>query len=516
MILITSSFILSFTDLGRVSLWNNNEPRYAHTARNMLESGDWIIPRYKGKLRVDKPILTYWLIAASSKLINHGEVNEFTARFPFALMGIMGVMIIFFLGRSLYNEKAGFIAGFSLLFTCEYIITARRCLPDMALCFFVLLTFYFLYLGYKSEESKDLYLLAYIPAALGFLTKGPVAIIIPIVAILLYLAAKGELKEVRNLQLLWGSILFLALVLPWFLAVGAQFSEKFFLLHNLKRFLKGLDHQRPWYFYLQALPFDYAPPAFFLPAGLWLFRKEKEKSPLLLPLLWFFTVIVIFSLAAAKRVVYLLPCAPPLALITGIVIAKELDCIEEKGFKALSFLGIGLSFLALTFAPFLPLIFKMEVPKWFYVLALVPLFCITLYLFRPKESVKLLLTCLGLFFFIAWFTYFIHFQPRYDRCCRSATPLAETIKPIVNHAPLYRLGSFDAALEYYLGRPYLPKISYEELKLGVPGRFFVISKGKNLKKLRRSARDKLRLVLKAKSRGKEFVLLESSHLASLK
>ncbi len=506
-LLVVSSF-LCFCNLGEVSLWNNNEPRYAHTARNMLEAKDWITPMYKGRLRADKPILTYWLIMASAKLLNHGEVSEFAARFPFALLGVLGVVLIFFFGASLVGLRAGFISGLTLLFTLEYISTARRCLPDMALCFFISLTLFLFYKGYTSSERKGLfYLLAYLPAALGFLTKGPVAIVIPGGVILLYLVARRDLRETRNFRMLPGLVLFLAIVLPWFLVVGPKFSRNFFLLHNLKRAVDGLDHQKPWYFYFEAVTVPYAPALFLFPAGVWLWREDREGtgSPLLLPLLWVTFTFVLFSVSATKRVIYLLPIAPPLALTAGLVIERVLEGHKDNTFLRLAGLGIGLSFLSLTLVPFLTIYFGLSPSPLLFSSSILPL--IALLYFR-KERLRGLI-CLGALLFSAYALYLLHFLPQYDRAYRSAKPLASEISGTVHRNPLYRMGSFDAALEFYLGRAYIPKLSSdEELEhlAGAPDRAFILMRERNWRALDDKARAKLRPILRRDSRDKHYVL----------
>ena len=515
-ILLVASSILCFVNLGKISLWNNNEPRYAHTARNMLESGDWITPRYKGELRVDKPILTYWLIAASSKLLNHGKVNEFTARFPFAVMGVLGVIILFFFGRAVSGDLAGFVGALALLFTNEYILTARRSIPDMALCFFILMTLFLFYQGYQSVERKRLfYTLAYIFAALGFLTKGPVAVVIPGGTVFVYLVVRRDLRGLRRLFYIPGVILFFAVTLPWFIMVGPEFCKGFFLLHNVKHGLVGLDHQKPWYFYFPALPVCFAPASLFLPAGVWGWLKERDRagSPFLLPLIWFFFTLLIFSMAAAKRVVYLLPVTPALALLTGMAISRFLEGELDKGFNALVETGIALSFLCLAVAPFLPMYFKLHTGGWLPALAIIPIFLFILHIKRPEAKTDALIF-LGLLFFAAYGLYFIHYQPQYDRFHRSAKPLATRIKKVVDDAPLYRMGSFDAALEFYLGRPYLPKISdagdLKEAFLKTPKRFFIITRAKDWERLDKAYKSKLQVVFATVSRGKRFVLLEST------
>ncbi len=506
--LLLSSSILCIAGLGRVSLWNNNEPRYAHTARNMVVSGDWINPTYKGKLRTDKPPLTYWLIALSAEAFNHGKVNEFTARLPFAILGVMGVWLTYLMGELLYGEAGGVMSGLFLLLTLEYLITARRCLPDMALTFFVLLTILLMFKGYQSSQRKPIYYtMASIPAALGFLTKGPIALVIPLGAMGIFLLLKGELKTLKPSHVLPGSVLFLALVAPWFLAVDRRFLADFFLVQNLQRFSNGFDHHKPWFFYLQCLPWNFAPSSYFLPLGIWGAVKEKRESPLLLPLCWFTFTLILLSLAASKRVLYLLPVAPALALVAGGMVARVMEGSPDSRSSTLFHLGLASTLITLSCSAFLPMFFHLHPQPWFYLSALIPLSLLALLRIVPAtlQSALAALLVIG-----AYSLYFLVFQPTYDRTRRSAKPLAAAVATRVKNAPLYKMGFFDAALEYYLGREKVPEVAdTDELEMVSldHSRFFLILRDEDWETLYPPLKSEFQPVLERESRGKRFVLL---------
>ncbi len=508
-LVIAASAFLFTANLGKISLWNNNEPRYAHTARNMLILHNWITPIYKGKLRADKPVLTYWLIIISAVLLNRGKINEFVARISFALSAILCIAVTILFAKELEDETAGILSGIFLLFTVEFFETARRCLPDAPLCLFITLAFFFFYKGFKTSRKK-FHLGCYAASALGFLTKGPVAVVIPLGTIIIFLALVGRLDELKQMKPLQGLLLFSAIALPWYIAVGPEFCREFFLLHNLKHALKGLDHVKPWYFYIEAAPVSYAPSAFFVPAAVCLQKREGKASSLLLPLTWATFTFTIFSLAAAKRVIYLLPLAPALAMTAGITTAKGLK--NSEPLKKLIWLGVHLSFILMGLAVFAPILFRIPCPKAFYLLFPVPI--AAAYLAAKRKSLISALILLFAMAFIAYSLYVLWFLPVYDRLHRSAKPLARKIKEIADDQPLYRLGSFDAALEYYLGRLYIPKVEgpkdLERLLQKPPSKkFFIITRERNWKKLPPVVKSKLSIALKMRNRDKLFLLLRS-------
>ena len=106
-LLVGFCFFLYFLNLGRWDLWNPDEPRYAQVAREMVNGGDWILMHCNGKMYADKPPLFFWLIAFFS-FVWQG-FSSFSVRFPAALFGTLTVLLTFFLGRSLYSSRTGFL-----------------------------------------------------------------------------------------------------------------------------------------------------------------------------------------------------------------------------------------------------------------------------------------------------------------------------------------------------------------------------------------------------------------------
>ena len=98
-------------NLGAASLWDVDEGNNAEAAREMLESGNWIIPTFNYELRVEKPALLYWMQLGAYRLFG---INEWSARLPSALAALAAVLLIYELARDMFDSCVGLVAGFAL------------------------------------------------------------------------------------------------------------------------------------------------------------------------------------------------------------------------------------------------------------------------------------------------------------------------------------------------------------------------------------------------------------------
>jgi len=182
-ILTIVCIFIFFYGLGNMALTDPDETFYAETAKEMLKANEWITPLIFGKPQFEKPILYYWLVELSFKFFG---VNEFAARFPSALFGIIGCLAIYFIGRILFSSLSGLIASLFTATCTQYIIITRACVTDVVLTAFITLCFLFFLLGLE-KENKLFYIISAVMAALAVLTKGPIGVFIPAVIIGLYM-----------------------------------------------------------------------------------------------------------------------------------------------------------------------------------------------------------------------------------------------------------------------------------------------------------------------------------------
>ena len=204
-------------NLGTSSIWDASEAVYAETSREMLTTGDYLAPHFNFKPRVQNPPLTYWIIAASYKVFG---ISEFAVRLPGALAAIGVILFTYGIARLLYNPRAALIAAMITAATARIFILARRLPIDIFLLFFLMATLFFLLRAILTRKTH-FWLCAYVFAGFGFLTKGPVALLIPAGACLIWAVWSRKLK-LRETHPLSGATVFLAIVLPWYLLISSR------------------------------------------------------------------------------------------------------------------------------------------------------------------------------------------------------------------------------------------------------------------------------------------------------
>ena len=149
--------------------FKGDESFYFQSARQMLESGDWITPYYFDTPRFEKPILYYWIVASFFKIFG---ISWNIARLASAISMALVVVLTYLWGLMFYNKGVGLFASLVMVSTLATFRYARLALPE---AFFLLLLCLSLYLLLKRH-----YYLAYIAIGISFLTKGPVGFILPL------------------------------------------------------------------------------------------------------------------------------------------------------------------------------------------------------------------------------------------------------------------------------------------------------------------------------------------------
>lgn len=317
---------LWFATLGTRRLLNPDEGRYAEIAREMLVSGDWVTPRLNGIKYFEKPPLQYWMTASAYQAFGQ---NEFAARFWTGLTGFAGIVLIGFTGLRLFGRTAGTMAAAVLASSLLYVVIGHLNTLDMSLAFFLQLTVCGFLLAQHSPAAsraeRNWMLLAWSSAALAFLSKGLIALILPSLTLLVYTAITREGSAWRRLHIGKGLPLFLALALPWLMAVSLanpEFPRFFFIHEQFERFLSNVhDREGPWWYFLPLFALGSLPWTF---VALRQFRTSWQldgQRPGLQPrrflMLWVVVVIGFFSLSHSKLPPYILPVMPMFALLLG-------------------------------------------------------------------------------------------------------------------------------------------------------------------------------------------------------
>ena len=322
--LVFLCLLLFFFQLGARPIWDIDEGMHASTSKDMVLSGDWVTPTFNGENFYDKPILHNWFVALSFLVFGF---TEFAARLPAAILGLGCVMATYLLGRRMSGPKTGFLSGVILATNGEFIILSRTVVHDISLAFFVTLTLFSFYMGFKNEKHRRRYvLLCYVSSGFAVLAKGPLGVLLPALIIGLFLLLEGKLHFLREMVTGWGILIFFAITAPWYILISLSnkdYAGYFFIDQNLMRFLSPkAQHHGPFYYYFPVLLGGFFPWSCFLPLALYHplrggFRKLDEGTVFLM--VWFVIVFVFFTLASSKLSTYILPLFPAVSLLVGLL-----------------------------------------------------------------------------------------------------------------------------------------------------------------------------------------------------
>ncbi len=322
---IIFSGLILFFNLGARSLENHGYLRYAEVAREMIRSGEWVVPHLNGEVFIDKPPLLFWLIAIPSSI--YGSVTPLLAKWPSAFSAWMGVIILFLWGKRIYGTtQSGLIAGGVLLSSYQYFSQARLAKTDTLLCLFILLSLYFFTLGYGEVRRRRtlFYGLSFFSMGLGVLTKGPFGLIPPFIIISALLIKERRWRIWISREFLLGYIILALTVLPWiFLFISRVGLEQYIALVKETQIL---TRKAPIYFYFIEIWGQFFPWSLLLPFlffYLWRQRNRLWHSRESFFLIWFIVLLTLLTLFKYRASRYLLPALPPLALMIGGVWRKR-------------------------------------------------------------------------------------------------------------------------------------------------------------------------------------------------
>ena len=351
-----------FVGLGRPAITDSDEAFYAQAGREMVETGDWVTPRYNGEHRFEKPVLFYWLVALAYLPAGAGE---FAARLPSALAGLGLVLAAFACARRWYDGDTALLAGAVTATSFGYVAVARQALPDLALaCFITAATwaaFEALVVPRPTGEGRRGWLAAAgVALAAAFLTKGPVGVVLPALAVgppaVWRCIAEGRSRTAgagrdpygrsrtagagRPLARLAGDVgllalICLALTLPWFAAMtathGTAYLDRFFIAENVQRFATDrYQHDpRPVWFYLPIvigglLPWSPLMLIFWRPLRGVMAGVRRVGSTEVRLALWALAPLLFYSISIGKQPRYVLPVLPPLAMLLARGLSRAL------------------------------------------------------------------------------------------------------------------------------------------------------------------------------------------------
>ncbi len=351
LLFITALILLS--TVGTYGVIESSDARYAEIGREMFISKDWLHPNLLDIHHYHKPPITYQITALGYELFG---VNAFGARFFLQIAILVQMLLVYLLTLQFTpNKKTGLWAA-AIYFTFPLVLVASRNLTtDAFLTTFTLLSIY-VWVRYRKEgQSLWLYIFT-LSLGLGFLTKGPVVFLAPTLFALLYNRLETS-KQTWNIHHIAAWSLFIAIAASWFLYLAIDnpaFWDYFIGRQTVDRFSHNVfSRSEPFWYFIALAPLLGMPWLLLLP---WFIKKLKLKfstdtieSILLLAVA---VPLIFFSISTSKRILYILPLYPLLAVVIALMLQKTK---EEKSIFVLRFIASYalLLFIALGIAPWI-------------------------------------------------------------------------------------------------------------------------------------------------------------------
>lgn len=457
--LLCCVMIFSFM-LGVRPLNSPDETRYSSVSLEMVQTHDYITPRVNGIKFLDKPVLFYWVQAASIHLFG---LNNWSFRLVPALFACIGCLALFLFAASICDRKTAWLAGMMLASSPIYFFAAHYVNMDMAIAVFITLCLSCFYQAENSDtlSHRKLYLYGfYIFAALGFLTKGLIGFVLPGLVILVWMIWQRQWSILKWIFSPLGIFLFLIISLPWFVAVqraNPDFLHYFFIFEQFDRFSQaGFNNMMPWWFYLAVIGVTLLPWSILIIPNVIYFIRNSDRYSKIEKFLtsWVIVVLVFFSIPHSKIITYILPLVPPLILLLA---RGTMLMVDDKKYSAYysSFNMIG--FFLLTIAAMVSLYWYPEYQTFIvaklYLYIFIGLFAVGTLIhyayYRTKNWFAQLITTgmiTLLFFAVAMFAF--------QWPSNSIIPIGETLQNLLK--PGDKIASYETypyELAFYVNRP---------------------------------------------------------------
>ncbi|MBV9067274.1 MAG: glycosyltransferase family 39 protein [Acidobacteria bacterium] len=300
--------------LGGFPLLDPDEGRNAEVGREMAATNDYVMPRLDGLPYLDKPIVYFASEAAAMEVLGPTEV---AARLPAFLFTIAGAAFLWWFAKRVWGSDEAFIAAIVFLATPLAVAFSRTVIFDAALALFITMATAFFYLACE-ERARKWSALAWLAIGLGVITKGPVAIALPLLVAIPYAIWRKRFRALWS----WGGLaLFVLAVAPWVWAVSRvipDFLHYVVVTETAQRLAtKALKRTGPpWYFipYLLAGALPWSIVLLGSPRAI----DRRDRSTIYL-LLWIAIPFIFFSISQSKRPQYILPLMAPVALLVARV-----------------------------------------------------------------------------------------------------------------------------------------------------------------------------------------------------
>ncbi len=343
-----------FFQLGRPGLGDPDEGRNAEAAREMLASGDWVTPHMDGVVYLDKPPAFFWAVAISYALFG---VTEMSARAPSACFALATILLLFLFARRRLGVPAAWLAGLTLALSPLYIVFGRIVIFDMMLTFCMTVAVLAAFVAIESDGDRRLPgALFFSAAGLGTICKGPVAMVVPLLVTVAWALARRRPRALLHLRFGSGALVYFAILVPWLVLVESRnpgYLRYAIVGENLQRMTSNrFETARPFFFYAKVVLPGLFPWILLCAVAGWRRARasfsgrpfvnawrtgrarlagESNARRLLVAYAatWLFVLLLFFSLVASKRPSYMVPCAVPVAILSGHLWARAFERRRE-------------------------------------------------------------------------------------------------------------------------------------------------------------------------------------------
>ena len=327
--------------LGLHGLWIPDETRYAQISQEMLLSGNWVTPHFMGVRYFEKPAAGYWLIALGQAVFGQ---NLFGVRIASALTTALSVWLAYLIARRMWHDPRKSFAC-ALLYLSFGLVAGQAGYSnlDPQFTFWVNLSLVALWFALDSPTTRGRLIswtVLAVACAMGFMTKGFLALALPVLIALPYMLWQRRLGELLRYGPLAVAVALL-LCLPWVWAIHVQepdYWRFFFWNEHVRRFTSATaQHARPWWFFLPIMVVACLPWAGMLPATLAKMWQQRRQPAIAFLALWMLLPLFFFSLSNGKLPTYIMPCLLPLALLMGHALT---ELLQQGKSRAISINGL--------------------------------------------------------------------------------------------------------------------------------------------------------------------------------
>lgn len=335
-VIIFASLLFTTT---RSTLWDRDEPRFSEATVEMVHSGNYLVPTFRGELRPDKPILIYWLMSLPVRIFGP---TELACRFFAPVGAALACLMTYRMGWHLFGPGVGFMAMIILTTTPLLLVTGTAATTDAVLLATIVWAFVIFEAGLRSGLKKIHVVMLSLALGAALLTKGPVGLIIPLLGVIaiLIVARKFSFTWAAYLlpSVILGIVIFLAWAIPANEATHGEFFRRGIGYHVMARTARPIDsHGGNFFlflpFYIPVVILAFFPWTLFLPSALsalWGGRIGGEHGRSFL-FGWMISTFLLMSFVSTKLPHYILPIWPALSLVvTGTISAAEKGTLAPR------------------------------------------------------------------------------------------------------------------------------------------------------------------------------------------